>query len=281
MPDKLTIENEKVVLTTDEGKTFELGTERLLEMIRAETQAPIDQAALPDGVKFLEWRPPLLCVVHQLPAHVKLLRWITDDSPVPYGPGTKFQMRRLSIPYAVTFALYFQRGSGLGLMGYNELYFKNEPLKGRGDRLCYPALLNVSRIAGPRRRRAWICTQHLRNDPKQDWTAQLGALLDHTWNGAFNRSSEHHEGASWYGESKGIHPDLHPVERWEQASAVNDAFALGVPWMPAPLSVGELMSAMLDECQQAQGIGTRTPAGKQAAGLVTRFLNFAQKVAAV
>src|SRR5262249_284990 len=170
------------------------------------------------------------------------------------------------------FALSLRRGSALFLSHVNELYFRNEPLRCRADRLCYPALLNVSRIKAPKRERAWICTQYLDWGEAADWTGQLQALLEHTWNGGFNLSSEHHEGASWYGVSKGIHPDLHPVEKWEKASAANDAFALTVPWKPVPQNVNELIDGLFVECQ-AQ------PARRKATGpdLPSRFLNYAQK----
>lgn len=278
MADTLTIRGGKLMLATDEGRQIELPEEQLVDMLRSEIEAPINGAALPDGIKFMQWRAPFLMVVHQFSAHVRRLRWIADDSPVPYGPGTKFDIRRISLPYAITFATFFQRGNQLSIMGANELYFRNEPLKFKTDRVCYPALLNVSRIEAPKRLRSWICTQYLRCEPNQDWTAQLGALLDHTFNGGFNRSSEHHEGASWYGESQGIHPDLHPIARWEQASHDNDAFALSVPWKPCPLNVGELMDAMLDECAKSMAGHTgRLSASKKPAGLVARFMNFAHK----
>jgi hypothetical protein len=275
MPDQLTLHKGKVVITTEEGQRVERPEGQLLEMLRGEFLPPLGAAALPDGVKFTDWRPPYLVVVHQLPPHVRQFRWIADDSPVGFGPGTTYRKVRLSIPYAVTFAVYAQQGAGLFLTGANELYFRNEPLRCRADRLGYPALLNVSRMPAPRRERAWICTQYLEWPPEADWTGQLQALLEHTWNGGFNRSSEAHEGASWYGASQGVHPDLHPVEKWERASAANDAFALGVPWKPAPLTVAEVIDCLFEEHQQAAG---RRPArGARTAkptGIVARFLNF-------
>src|SRR4051794_20581100 len=146
MADQLTVQDGKVVLTTDEGRKLERPEAQLVEMLRREVVPPLGGAALPDGVKFVEWREPFLLVVHQLPPHVRLVHWIADDSPRPYGPGTKYRKVRLSIPYAVTFALYFQSGGGLSLAGANELYFRNKPLRSRDDRLGYPALLNVSAI---------------------------------------------------------------------------------------------------------------------------------------
>ena len=87
---------------------------------------------------------------------MRQLRWIANDSPAPFGEGATYRKVRLSVPYAITFAVYQQQGEGLFLGASNELYFRNEPLRGRGDRLGYPALLNVSKIVLPLRERAWI-----------------------------------------------------------------------------------------------------------------------------
>ncbi len=106
--DRLVIENGQATLTTDEGPEITMPEEEFVEMMRSEFEPPIHGDAIPDGVKFIEWKPPFLCVVHQLPSHVRPLRWIEDDSPVPFGPGTKFKTRRLSLPYAITFAVYYQ-----------------------------------------------------------------------------------------------------------------------------------------------------------------------------
>jgi hypothetical protein len=275
MADQLTIHNGKVVLATEEGQTLERPEAQLIEMLRGEFLPPLRGAALPDGVKFLEWRPPLLLLVHQMPPHVRQFRWIANDSKVHFGPGTVYRKVRLSIPYAITLALYAQQGDRLFLVGNNELYFRNEPLRAKTDHVGYPALLNVSRIEMPKRQRAWVCTQYLQWPPEADWTGQLQALLEHVWNGGFNLSSEHHEGASWYGASKGVHPELHPVEKWEKASEANDAFALGVPWKPVPLTVAEIMDCLLEEQQMMMGgVVARASRRKKPSGLVSRFMNF-------
>ena len=281
MADRLVLEGGQLTLTTDEGRQIKTPENKLVEMLRGEIRPPIDGVALPDGIKFVEWRAPLMCVVHQLPPHVRQLRWITDDSPAPFGPEAQLQNRRLSLPYAITFAVYYHHGGRCGLMGYNELYFRNEPLRTKEDVLGYPALLNVSRIDAPSRVRAWICTQHLRYAPDASWDFQLASLLDHTWNGGFNLSSEHHEGASWYGESSDVHPQLCPVDQWEKATAENDAFALTVSWKPASLNTGQLIEAMLDECQESLASRpSRRVKKTKTTGLVTRFLNYAQQAVA-
>lgn len=276
MPDRLSIEEGKVTLTTEEGCLLERPEAVLGEMFRRDFVPPINGAALPDGVKFVYWRAPLLLLIHQLPPHVRLLRWITDDSPADYGPGTQYRNVRLSIPYAITTAMYFHHGNRLCLADSNELYFRNEPLRSEEDRLGFPALLNISCIPAPRRMRSWICTQHLRRPPSADWCRQLQLLIDHTWNGAFNRSSERHEGKSMWGCSEGIHADLHPVSRWEAATERNEAWALGVNWKPVPMCLRELVDEMFRE-QSAAAHFCRSARPESAESLIARFLNFAQQ----
>lgn len=277
MPDKLIIQNNKATVTTPEGQTVERDEGVLVDMFREELVPPLGNVALPDGVKFVEWRPPFLGVVHQMPAHVRCLRWIDEHSPMQFGPGTTYRTVRISVPYAITFAIYYAHGKSLAISGYNELYFKNEPIRSRDDKVCYPALLNISAIKTPTRVRSWICTQYLPGTPNSDWTTQLANLLDHTWNGGFNLSSEHHEGASWYSESRGVHKNLHPIEKWIKATEKDEAFALQVPWKPVSMNVGQLLEAMLSECgQTAHPLQSFGRGKKQPSSIVQRFLNFAQ-----
>ncbi len=271
--DRLTIESGKALLTTEEGQSIERPEADLIDMLREEILPPVNGEALPDGLKFLVWRNPYLAVVHQLPPHVRRLRWIADNSPQDFGPETTYRFVRLSLPYLFTFALFFRHGKELSLTQRNELYFGRAPLRSLQDHVAYPALLNISFIERPGRAMAWICTQHLAPQARLgDWTAQLESLLNHTFNGAFNRSSERHEGASWYGLCKGIHPDLHPVQRWEKASE-DKTFALKVPWKPAPLAVGEIVDHMMEEQCLDAAKENRRPRSR---GLASRFLAFAQ-----
>src|SRR5262249_58679481 len=110
MPDSLTIQNGKIAVVTEEGQRFERPEAQLVEMLRGELLPPLGAAALPDGVKFHEWRPPFLCLVHQLPPHVRQCRWIAPDSPKRFRAGGKYPKVRLSFPYALTFPAYFPQG---------------------------------------------------------------------------------------------------------------------------------------------------------------------------
>lgn len=278
MADQLVINNGKMVITTAEGETLKAPVTRLETMIREESVPPLDNVLLPDGFKLHSWQPPYLGIVHQLPPHVRSLRWIDNDSPEPLGPGATYTQRRISLPYTITIAVFCLNGDHLALTQYNEMYFRNEPLRRRDDRVCFPCLLNVSYIETQDRIRAWICTQHLRCDHSLPWDEQLAALLEHSWNGAFSLSSEVHEGRSWYGASKGIHPDLHPIERWEQATEADKAFALTVPWVPVPMTIEELLDRIVAECHTSH----RTPWRRSRrrapkSGLVQRLLNYLGK----
>ena len=275
MPDHLSVENGKVTVITEEGKTIERSESDLRRMVEKDVLPPLNGTALPDGIKFVKWQAPVLVIVHQRPPHVRKLRWIKNNSPKDFGPGTKYQVARLSLPYSITFAAYHQCGEHIVLCGSNELYFRNKPLHNLQDQLGYPALLNISRIQNGRRDLSWICTQHLKRSSKMDWPQQLECLLEHTWDGAFNRSSERHEGESMYGFSEGVHPDLHPIEKWCKATDDNEAFALGVKWKPVPNNVGQLIDCMLDE-QRAGGGRPHIGNQPQPASLVAQFINFTQ-----
>ncbi len=278
MGDRITIENGTILLETEEGQQFEHPESVLSEMLRQENTPPPGNSLLPDGVKFTEWHDPFFLVIHQYPAHLRRLLWIRENSPEKYGPGARYRPIRLSLPYTVIFAVFYRRGDTLFLTNGNELYFSNHPLTSKTDRLCYPALLNVSVIETPKRQRSWICTQHFKR-PDSDWARQLDSLLQHIWNGSFNLSSESHEGASWYGQSKGVHPELHPVKKWEKASQKDPRFACSVPWKPAPLSVEELVECLFEESRsQLQGAVKSPESGNGGVSLTARFMNFQWKL---
>jgi len=249
MADKITIDGAKLLIETDEGKKVERPSTLLDDMYKAELLPLSDGIALPDGTKFIEHRGPLMLVAHQRPPHVRQARWIAPDSPSDYGHGTKYGKLRLSFPYSLTLALFQRSTNGQYVVtSRNELYFSNNPVTGKDSVVCYPGLLNVSVMKYGKRDATWICTQYLSatgGKPDDHWTKTLEHLLDHTWNGGFNLSSEHHEGMSWYGKYKGD-KGIAPVENWQANTAKDDAFGLKVQWKPAG-TVGEIMDAILTE----------------------------------
>jgi len=274
MADTLNICDHEITLTTDEGKSIVRPDSDLVDMFRRQLVAPLNGSALPDGVKFFDWREPRLLVVHQTAPRVHLARWIADDSPTPSGPETRYRPARISLPYCITFAQFHSFRGRLVLSESNELYFRNQPLRSLDDRLCYPALLNISKIPGGERDKPWICTQHLKRTPGSDWVTQLGELIEHTFHAGYNRSSEENEGASFYGLSEHV-PRIHPISEWIKATEEEDMFGCSVEWLPAPLCVGELMDTIFAEDLSRVDLIRRIDCGKSpSANVVTRFSNY-------
>lgn len=272
MADKLTISDGTATVVTEEGRRIQRTESDLIEMIRRDIEAPLNGAALPDGVKFPpDWRDPIMIVVHQHTPHLRRLRWIAGDSPAPKGPNAKYKTVRISLPYVTTFAVFCYRAEQLHLVGNNEIYFSNQPLKSRNDRLCFPALLNVTIAQNAGRQRTGICTGPLPGI-NTGWVDGLDALLDRIWNGSFNLSCSQ----SSYTDSKGIHPDLHPIEKWEEASARDELFALSVAWKPCPMSVGEIVEAIFAE-MMPRFVRHRQAVPTPSLSLERRFVNYAQR----
>ena len=204
---------------------------------------------LPDGVKCVVPVPGGLTLVHQTPPQVYSFKWIANDSEAEYGPGTRYRSVRLGLPYMIVFAVFATTGRrGTVLSQRNECFFSNEPLETKGidTPLHYPALLNCSKLSAEAHPLSWICTQYLdkkefRARPTMDASLRegLGALLRHLLESGFNRSSEHHEGASGFSASVDakIDPRIATVDDWEKATHEDPLFVLSVPWLPVGMTV--------------------------------------------
>ena len=126
------------------------------------------------------------------------------------------------------------------LYQHAECFFRNAPLKSMKDELLFPALLNCSKWTdtdGMGHPLSWICTQYLKNDPRQtsddpELVYQGGAeavrycLLETS----FNLSSEHHEGNSWYNHSKRLDNRITTIEEWEKYTEKDPTFVLDINW---------------------------------------------------
>jgi hypothetical protein len=210
-------------------------------------------AILPDGVKCALPISGGVVLVHQTPPRIHGFRWIAEDSTAEFGSGTLYRQVRLALPYVIVLAVFEGIRRGVpALTQRNECFFSNEPLERTGldTPLCYPALLNCSQLRDDGRHPlSWICSQHLprhevfgRRTLEASLRDGLGALLRHLLESGFNRSSEHHEGASGFSASvaAGIDPRIATVEAWERATADDPLFALEVPWLPTGKTLAEV-----------------------------------------
>jgi hypothetical protein len=248
MMDKLHIEGAEVVATSPEGKTARMPLEAFLAKI-APRQMDTGDVVLPDGVKAVIPGGSAVIWVYECPPQPHSLLWIAGDSTAQFGKGTRYRTVRLSLPYLIVLAV-FEAGDGgqLVLSGANECFFRVAPLKSLDDKLLFPALLNCSKFTPPEGRPlSWICTQYLdyarlarEPDPARRMGASFAALRHCLLETGFNYSSEHHEGASWFGAARGVDPRISTVENWQAATEQDPLFALEVPWLPTGLTVRQM-----------------------------------------
>jgi hypothetical protein len=208
----------------------------------------------PDGLRATAARGPALLWVHEIPPRVHQLRWIKEDSPVPFGPGATYRDVHLALPYLITLAMFHPDDSGrLVLSKRNECFFRNAPLTDWDDALFYPALLNTSKFSPQEGNPlSWICTQYIdtsykrEHDPLRRQRRGFAALQRCLLEAGFNYSSEHHEASSWFTESAHVDPRLATVAAWEEASAADPLFPLDVPWLPTGFSLRQVVDRIFD-----------------------------------
>jgi hypothetical protein len=249
MPEaRLAIEETEAIATSPEGKTARMPLETLLAKTAA-GQMTTGPVILPDGIKVVLSQGPITIWIWESPPRVYHFDWIANDSTQPFGQGTKYRNVRLALPYVIVLATFARNEAGLPqLVSANECFFRNAPLKQFEDELCYPALLNCSKFSPPEGHPlSWICTQHLRVNPKMQgrnaaerYCAGFEALRHCLLETAFNYSSDHHEAASWFSESRAVDPRLHTVEAWQEATAKDPLFVLEIPWLKTGLNVRQV-----------------------------------------
>ncbi len=231
---------------------------------------------LPEGVRSVVPFGRGVTLVHETPPHVRSLRWISAESKQRFGPEAEYREVRLSLPYVVLLAVFEEGARGdLVLSNDNEAFFRNAPLRSLQDELCYPSLLNCSKVgAGSTRPMAWVCTQYLGMrerhglQPGQELAEALAdcggalrralaALHQHLFDSGFNESSEHHELSSWFSETvkAGVDPRLASVESWQEATLADPAFACEVEWLPT----GRTLEQTLERCASRHGGPARAP----------------------
>jgi hypothetical protein len=254
---KLVVEDTEVVATSPEGATVRMPVEALLAKVAA-GQLSTGDLILPDGVKTVISQGAITIMVWESPPRLHQFDWIANDSPAGYGQGTTYRKVRLALPYVIMVAVFARNEAGLPqLLSKNECFFRNAPLKRLDDELLYPALLNCSKFTPQEGRPlSWICTQHLRPtptmqsaDPAERFRGGLDTLRHCLLETAFNLSSDHHEGASWFSLSRGIDPRLSSVEAWQEASAQNPLFVLEIPWLQTNHTVRQLVDRIFANLQ--------------------------------
>lgn len=198
--------------------------------------------AIPDGVRFVHRRAQVtLLVLEDLP-QVRTVRWLEEGSPTPYGKGAVYRTARLAFPFVITI-LAFRAG---GLTGYQQCFYRTERLNTLTDPLLLPNLYNV---ADGYRQKCWLCLANLQRDlSAMSWNDKVAEIRRHMWGAGWNRSSEMHEGMSYWQAMRTIDPRVENLDAWEEASRKDPFFGLNVEWKAAGFTVGDVMNSMLQGC---------------------------------
>ena len=180
-------------------------------------------------------------LVIEMPPGPREVRCITDDSKAPLGAEAKYRNRRLSFPWVVLIVV-FADGE---LTNVQQAFYRPAPIASLDDELFFTNLLNVARGY---EQESWVCLVSLAEAAldEMSWEERTRAVTDHFWQASFNRSSEIHEGNSYWDSMRDVDPRLENASAWEAATAADPYFALHVPWRPAPHPIGETLRRMLD-----------------------------------
>jgi hypothetical protein len=276
---RVLIEGKLVRAIAPEGFEVQMPVERLVECLTAASRSTRD-VVLREGSATIQARDGTAVVIHETPHRVWNFKWIDENSPAPYGPTARYRQVRLALPHVIVFAVFdINRRGVYQLSRVNECYFSNAPLKSFGQELYYPALLNCSNVRSPDGRRlSWICTEHLECVPQRandDVNARvqgaLKALLRCLFETGFNYSSEHHEGRSWFSESKRVDPRIASAKAWEKATNKDPYFVLEIPWLPTGMTAAQIREAIF----MSRGCGDNTV--KSADDIARHVLNDARR----
>lgn len=227
-------------ITIIQGRTtvFEAKVEEFLEALDLARGRRTSGQILPTCVRLCEERRDTVGVVIEVPRHARTVRWLADDSKEPFGRKARYRDCYLSFPYVVLLVV-FRRGA---LTGLQQLYYRNEPLDA-GEDLLLPNLFNVAQGYG---QRCWVCLQHLDPLGPAPLSELVPRVVEHVFAAAFNRSSEVHEGNSYWGSRKPADPKVASLEAWARATRENPLFATEVPWEPADTTATQELGRMLD-----------------------------------
>lgn len=254
----LTLNDSLAELTTPEGIRMSLDVPQLLkEAVPARAHSG---GLLPGGIRYVESAGPFTVWVLEVAPTVRELSWLANDSPAPFGKEATYRCVKIALPYLLVVAVF---ENGL-ISEFNECFFRTQPLRDENaDELCYPALLNCSKFTPPEGRPlAWICTQKLNRaplfretNPRQRMIRGLQLLHHCLFETGFNRSSDVHEGASWFTQSCGCDPRIATIEKWQEATAKNPLFVLDVPW----LKTGVTLTRLIDRIFANRGVSRDRP----------------------
>lgn len=247
MADEINIKSEDVHVINGRKKTATITVSEFASAISDHTIHGLRPEANPDNTKWIVGNAlSNICVV-ELKPELRWIKWISDDSPVLFGPGVITEDRQLSTPYVVVIVPFRRQR----ILPRVQVFYRNEPLRtldGDGGMLYWPNLLNVSPNAYGCL--SWFCTQYLKiNRIRAGIPAGLEEVCHYLFAGDFSKSSEAHEGESTMSKAvaDGIDSRVTDVNRWQEHSLKEPQFVLSVDWKSTENTVRDIIEQELKQ----------------------------------
>ena len=236
---RIEIVGDQVVCRQDGTKAFAASLNDFVAALVEQADLLPLPDAIPEGVRFIRRHGEIVVLVIEEQPQLRTVRWLVDESSAPFGAGAVYRTARLAFPFVIV-AIAFRAGS---LTGYQQCFYRTAPLRGLSDPLFLPNLYNV---ADGHDQKCWLCLAGLRTDlTALRWDEKVREVRRHLWGAGFNRSSEMHEGMSYWTTLRNLDRRFQTLETWEQASLENPFFPLGVAWTPSGTTVGDVTERMM------------------------------------
>jgi hypothetical protein len=236
---RIEIVGDEVVCRQNGNKAFAAPMKDFMSALAERADAWPFPEMIPDGVRFFRRRGTAMVLVVEEKPQLRTVRWLADDSSAPFGRNAAYRRVRLAFPFVVT-VLGFRDG---GLTGFQQCFYRTAPLSQLSDPLLLPNMFNVANGHG---QQCWLCLANLKVDLRRlSWNDKLQEIRQHLWYAGFNKSSEVHEGNSYWSTMRRLDRRYETVETWEEASLKNRYFPLEVVWKPAGQTVGGVVDQMI------------------------------------
>ena len=237
---KIEITDDRVVCKANGRVSLATSVSDLLAAVAGRVEFSAFPEAIPEGTRFIRRRADTVVLAIEEPPGVRTVRWVTADSRIRLGPDASYRTARLSFPFVVVFATFYQGG----LTHYLQCFYRCSALRSPDDPLLYPNILNVRAKFGLP---CWLCLKLPGNLFRLSWDDKVRTIRSHLWGEAFNESA----GTVYWDTMGALDPRLATVEAWEQATTADPFFALNVSWRPVGTTVGAGMSEMLSVAKHA------------------------------